>query len=326
MDSVEPAVADTGVWQPPAYADPESFVEQEVTVGSGPWAVPGTVALPRGEGPFPAAVLLAGGGPFDRDGTAGPNKNLKDIAWGLASRGVAVLRFDKATYAHRDRVAATPDFTPTDEYVPHAVAGIETLRGLAAVDGDRVYVIGHSMGGRFAPRVAAAEPAVAGLVVLAGDTVPIQWSMVRVIDHLTRVDPATAAALPTVELATEHAELVDSPELSPTTPSDKLPFGMPAPYWLDMRAYDPVVVAAALDIPMLFMQGERDYQVTVDADLAGWRAGLAGRPGVSTRTYPADDHMFFPGTGPSMPADYTRPHHVDPEVVADIADWMRSHG
>src|SRR5690606_21699277 len=138
MDSVEPAVADTGVWQPPAYADPESLVEQEVTVGSGPWAVPGTVALPRGEGPFPAAVLLAGGGPFDRDGTAGPNKNLKDIAWGLASRGVAVLRFDKATYAHRDRVAATPDFTPTAEYVPHAVAGIETLRGLAAVDGDRV--------------------------------------------------------------------------------------------------------------------------------------------------------------------------------------------
>ncbi|WP_280457802.1 alpha/beta hydrolase family protein [Nocardia carnea] len=284
MDSIESAVADTGIWQPPAYADPDSFVEQEVTVGSGLSAVPGTIALPRGEGAFPAAVLLAGGGPFDRDGTAGPNKNLKDIAWGLASRGVAVLRFDKITYTHRDRIAATPEFTPTDEYVPHAVAGIEILRGLATVDGDRVYVIGHSMGGRFAPRVAAAEPAVAGLVVLAGDTVPIQWSMVRVIEHLTRVDPASAAVLPTVATATEHANLVDSPELSPTTPSAKLPFGMPAPYWLDMRAYDPVAVAATLDVPMMFMQGERDYQVTVEGDLAGWRAGLAGRPGMTIRT------------------------------------------
>jgi dienelactone hydrolase len=322
MDPVESAVVDIEAWQPPEYADPAVFDEHGVTVGSGPFAVPGTITLPHGEGPRPAAVLLAGGGPFDRDGTAGPNKILKDIAWGLASRGVAVLRFDKVTYAHREQIAATPEFTPTEEYVPHAVAGIEILRGLPTVDDERVFVIGHSMGGKFAPRVAAAEPTVAGLVVLAGDTVPIQWSMVRVIKHLTEVDPATAAVLPTVEAATEHAKLVDSPELSPVTPAEKLPFGMPAPYWLDMRTYDPVAVAATLDLPMLFMQGERDYQLTIDGDLAGWRAGLAGRPDVTVRTYAADDHMFFPGTGPSMPEDYTHPHHVDPEVVADIADWL----
>lgn len=312
-------------WQPPEYADPATFDEHEVILGSAPFAVPGTVTLPRGEGPYPAAVLLAGGGPFDRDGTAGPNKNLKDIAWGLASRGVAVLRFDKVTYTHREQVAATAEFTPTDEYVPHAVAGIEILRGLATVDGDRVFVVGHSMGGKFAPRVAATEPAVAGVVVMAGDTVPLQWSVVRVIEHLARVDPAAAATLPTVAAATEQAKLVDSPELSPAMPAERLPFGMPAPYWLDMRAYDPVAVAAGLDRPMLILQGERDYQVTVDGDLAGWRAGLADRPNATIRTYAADDHMFFPGTGPSMPADYTHPHHVDPEVVADIADWLISH-
>lgn len=314
---------DLDAWQPPEYVDPALFDEHEVTVGSGPLAVPGTVTLPHGEGPHPAAVLLGGGGPFDRDGTAGPNKNLKDIAWGLASRGVAILRFDKVTYAHREQVAATPEFTPTEEYVPHAVAGVEILCGLQTVDDDHVFVIGHSMGGKFAPRVAtAAGSAVAGLVVLAGDTVPMQWSMVRVIEHLAKVDPATAALLPTVEAATEHAELVDSADLSPATPAAKLPFGMPAPYWLDMRAYDPVAVAAKLDLPMLFIQGERDYQLTIDGDLAGWRAGLSDRPEVTFRTYAADDHMFFPGSGPSLPKDYARPHHVDPEVIADISDWL----
>ncbi|ONF73162.1 hypothetical protein AVR91_0207790 [Amycolatopsis keratiniphila subsp. keratiniphila] len=311
-------------WQAPEYADPDLFDEHAVTVGSGAFAVPGTVAVPHGEGPHPAAVLLAGGGPFDRDGTAGPNKNLKDIAWGLASRGVAVLRFDKVTYAHRELVAATPEFTPTGEYVPHAVAGIEILRGWPTVDDDQVFVVGHSMGGKFAPRVAATGSKVAGLVVLAGDTVPMQWSMVRVIEHLTKIDPATAALLPTVEVATGQAELVDSPDLSPATPAANLPFGMPARYWLDMRAYDPVAVASTLDLPMLFMQGERDYQLTIDGDLAGWRTGLAHRPDVTFRTYAADDHMFFPGTGPSMPEDYAHPHHVDPEVVADIADWLRT--
>jgi dienelactone hydrolase len=310
------------MWRAPEYADPMVFTEWETTVGSGRFAVPGSVTAPRGAGPFPAVVLLAGGGPFDRDGTAGPNKNLKDIAWGLAGRGVAVLRFDKVTHAHPEAVAATADFTPTDEYVPHAVAAVGYLRDLPNIDADRVFVVGHSMGGRFAPRVAAADPAVAGLVVLAGDTVPLQWSLVRVVEHLGRADPAAAAGLPSVEIVTAQAELVDSDDLSPITPADRLPFGMPALYWLDLRAYDPAAVAATLDLPMLFLQGERDYQVTVTADLAGWRAALADRPRVTIRTYPAADHMFFPGEGISLPADYTRPHHVDVQVIDDIADWI----
>ena len=104
-------------WQPPDYADPAAFDEQDVTVGSGPLAVPGTLSLPRQGGPWPAVVLLSGSGPQDRDETIGRNKPLKDLAWGLASRGVAVLRFDKVTYAHgaegRRRTAASPWPTST---------------------------------------------------------------------------------------------------------------------------------------------------------------------------------------------------------------------
>jgi hypothetical protein len=73
---------------------------------------------------------------------------------------------------------------------------------------------------------------------------------------------------------------------------------------------------------MLIMQGRRDYQVTVDGDLARWQAGLAGRPDVTIRVYDADDHMFFAGAGKSAPADYERPRHVDAAVVADIAGWL----
>ncbi|MFD4432587.1 hypothetical protein [Nocardia sp. NPDC058497] len=63
-------------------------------------------------------------------------------------------------------------------------------------------------------------------------------------------------------------------------------------------------------------------QVTVDDDLARWRAGLDGRPKVSIRVYDADNHLFFPGTGPSTPAEYVAPQHVDPQVVTDIATWL----
>ena len=81
----------------------EKFDEQEVMVGSGPLAVPGTLSIPKLPRPCPAAVLLAGSGPNDRDETIGRNKPLKDLAWGLASAGVGVLRFDKVTFAHPRR-------------------------------------------------------------------------------------------------------------------------------------------------------------------------------------------------------------------------------
>ncbi|HEV2640656.1 MAG TPA: hypothetical protein VGX23_36365 [Actinocrinis sp.] len=95
-----------------------------------------------------------------------------------------------------------------------------------------------------------------------------------------------------------------------------------APYWLDLRAYNPVAVARTLDVPMLILQGGRDYQVTVADDLANWRTGLADRPNVTTRVYEADDHLFFPGTQPSTPAGYEPAQHVDPAVITDIADWL----
>ncbi|RSM99561.1 hypothetical protein DMB42_42460 [Nonomuraea sp. WAC 01424] len=308
-------------WTPPPYARRKRFDEHEVTVGAGALAVPGTLSLPRGRGPWPAVVLLSGGGPFDRDATSGPNKPLKDLAWGLAGRGVAVLRFDKVTHTHAAEVAADRGFTMSDEYVPHAVAAIRLLQGHPAVDAARVFVAGHSMGGKVAPRVAAAEPSVAGLVLLAGDTQPMHQAAVRVVRHLASLDPGAQAA---VEAITRQAARVDSPQLSAETPAAELPFGFSGAYWLDLRGYDPVAAAAALDKPMLILQGGRDYQVTVADDLAGWQAGLAHRTDVTIRVYDADDHLFFPGSGPSTPADYDRPQHVDAAVVTDIADWLAS--
>jgi hypothetical protein len=91
-----------------------------------------------------------------------------------------------------------------------------------------------------------------------------------------------------------------------------------------VRAYDPPAAAAALNIPVLILQGARDYQVTVTGDLSRWQAALAGRPGVTIRVYDPDNHLFFPGEGPSSPAEYEPAQHVDRQVVTDIAAWLTS--
>jgi dienelactone hydrolase len=317
--AAEPVAA----WEPPDYADPGTFDEQEVTLGTGPLAVPGTLSLPRRPGPRPAVVLLAGSGPLDRDETLGRNKPFKDLAWGLSSQGVAVLRFDKVTHAHPREVGEARHFTIVDEYLPHAVAAIRLLRARPALDAGPIFLLGHSLGGTVAPRVAAGERSVAGLVLLAAGTQPLHWAAVRQVRYLASLEPETAAASEhLIEAMSGQARLVDSPDLSPSTPASELPFGVPASYWLDLRAYDPVAAAAALDRPMLILQGGRDYQATVADDLGAWEAGLAHRPDVTVRVYPPDNHMFFPGAGPSKPAEYEPAQHVDRTVVTDIGRWL----
>jgi dienelactone hydrolase len=326
LQTAPPAAADAvAPWGPPDYAETSSFVEQDVEVGAGSLAVPGTLAVPSLHRPCPAVVILAGSGPNDRDGTIGRNKPLKDLAWGLASRGIAVLRFDKVTFVHPGEVTADPAFTVVDEYVTDATSALGILRADPAVDPGRIFLAGHSLGGTIAPRVAEFEPGIAGLVLFAAGNEPIQWAAVRQVEYLASLDPATAAAQePVIRMLTEQAKRVDSPELSPDTPSGGLPFGVPAPYWLDLRGYDPVGSARLFGKPILVLQGGRDYQVTVDGDLAVWRTGLATTPDVTFRVYPDDNHFFFAGSGPSMPAELDALQHLDLDVIRDVSRWITS--
>lgn len=308
----------------PPYGDESAFDELDVTVGTSNLAVPGRLSIPTGTGPFAAVVLLSGSGPSDMDETIGPNKPLRDVAWGLASRGIVILRFDKPTLTHGAALAPRSDLTVEQEYLEPAAAAIELLRSFVAeVDPERVFVFGHSLGGTVAPRVAAATPAVAGLVLLAGASQPLPATVLRQIDYLTRLQPPTTpAAQASFDLLRRQYTAAGDPDLSLATPRSLLPAGTPPAYWLDLRAHDPVATANAVPQPLLILQGDRDYQVTVADDLAGWERGLEDRAGVTVIRYPRADHLFFDGDGPSLPAAYFRPDHPIPAVVSDIATWI----
>ena len=92
-------------------------------------------------------------------------------------------------------------------------------------------------------------------------------------------------------------------------------------YFFDLKNYDPVAEAARLQIPLLFLQGDRDFQVTMK-DFGLWKAGLAGSQQASFRNYPALNHLFIPGEGPGSPAEYAKPGNVAPEVIDNITRWL----
>ena len=146
---------------------PDVFRESDVRVVSGSVSLRGTLTLPLGEGPFPAVVLLHGSGPQDRDETIGGLRPFQDLAQGLASRGIAVLRYEKRTKVYGKEMAAAGDITVKDEVLDDALAALGLLREAAGVDRRRLFVVGHSLGALLAPRIAVLDGAVAGVVLLA---------------------------------------------------------------------------------------------------------------------------------------------------------------
>ena len=155
-------------YTPPSYASASSYAETTPTVGSGEWALPATLTVPAGTGPFPAVVLVHGSGPNDRDETVGANKPFKDLATGLASRGIAVLRYDKRTRVHRARTAKLTGLTVREEVIEDVLEAVKALRAQPGIDSARVFVLGHSLGGMLIPRIASADPTIPGFIVMAG--------------------------------------------------------------------------------------------------------------------------------------------------------------
>ncbi len=275
--------------------------------------------MPKGAGPFPAVVLVHGSGPNDRDETIGPNKPFKDLAWGLATRGIAVLRYEKRTkQCPGQMMASMATLTVNEEVVNDALAAAEYLRGVSGIDPHRVFVLGHSLGGTVAPRIAARDPRLAGLILLAASNRNLADLMLAQSEYLAALDgtvaPEEAQALDELRQQVERVKALDFKE-------GEVILGAGKAYWADILAYDPVATAQSLTVPMLILQGERDYQVTM-ADFAAWKAGLADRSGVQFKSYPSLNHLFMAGSGQPNPAEYDVAGNVAREVVDDIAAWI----
>jgi fermentation-respiration switch protein FrsA (DUF1100 family) len=166
----------------------------------------------------------------------------------------------------------------------------------------------------------AGDHRLAGAITLAGSTRHLEDMVLEQLDYLASQeggDDKSGAAQR--EMLRNQAQQIKSLTLADSAKKTIL-IGAPPNYWLDLRDYDPVKLAASQSTPLLILQGGRDYQVTA-ADLARWQQ-IAGRKGVTIKQYPPLNHLFIAGTGPSTPAEYQRPGHVDEAVIADIAGWI----
>jgi len=302
-------------------APPAGVIEIETVVGAGTeFPLGATLTLPaaRVEG-VPGVVLVHGSGPQDRDETIGPNAPFRDIAWGLASRGIAVLRYEKRTEAHKGKMTG-PLITLEQETIDDAVTAMELLGKRKEIDGTRIFVAGHSLGGFALPDILARAPRAAGGILLAGASRPLDKMVVEQVRYL-----GSKRQAPQHEVDSQAGEL--EKEFGRVRSGDAKDgesiLGAPAFYWRDIFKRDPAARLARDPRPILALRGEKDYQVTA-ADLEGWKtaAAKAGKKNFESRTLSGLNHLFILIDGDSDGLDYQRPGRVDRGPLEAISSWI----
>ncbi len=304
----------------PDYANTESFTEIECTVGSDKWQLPATLTLPKGDGPFPIVVLVHGSGPNDRDETVGGNKPFRDLAWGLASKGIAVLRYDKRTKVYAQQYSEmVKSLTIKEEVIDDALAAIELAGTFEKIDKSKIFLLGHSLGGTVAPRIAEQTNSVAGVILLAPASRGLyivnalkQYEYLFSLDG--KIDEEEAKQIQ--ELKQEIERIQDR-----KVNESEIILGASKTYWEDLLEYDPLETAKSLKIPILLLQGARDYQVTLE-DFQMWQEALKEKDNVTFKLYPDLNHLFITGSGPSTPYEYEQPSNLSEQVIRDISEWI----
>ena len=253
--------------------------------------LPLVLTLPAGAtSATPVVVMVHGSGPLDRDETVAVNKPFRDLAYQLAAQGIATLRYDKRTFVYRDQRVENMD----DETVTDALCALT----YAHQRNQRVLLLGHSLGGMMAPIIASrTDVPLQGIIMMAAPARNLEQVVRQQLDYLR---PANAPAT--------YAE--DALELLRTQ----------SPHYL--QPYGQVEAAQLLPVRMLFLQGERDYQVPM-IDFRLWRQILGNRPAVTFHSYPKLNHLFLEGEGDSTPLEYSIEGHVPAYVVENIATFCR---
>ncbi len=285
--------------------------------------LPGTLTIPEGEGPFSAVILVHGSGPNNRDEEIMGIKPFKDLAEGLAKRGIAVFRYDKRTYVYGQEMAGDRQITLMDETVLDAAAAAMLISGQEKIDPSRIFVLGHSLGAMAVPAIreqlVKENLTAAGFIMMAPPARPLDTLMREQYTYLYSLLPEiTDEQQKAKDVLFEELDRLNDLE---NLPEDTMIAGAYVPYWKWLRSYDAVTEAEKITERCLILQGEEDYQVTME-DFGLWQEAFGDQPGWTLISYPGLVHTFTGGQKAEGAAAYGRPAHVDEQVIGDIAKFM----
>ena len=303
---------------------------EPIVVGQGTaYPLKGLLTLPaHTDGPVPAVVFVHGSGSSNMDEKVGKLTPFRDLAEGLARHGIASIRYDKRSFAHGFRMVMNKKvpITVKEETMEDAILATALLRQDSRIDPDRIYLVGHSMGGMLAPRIDAEGGNYRGLILMAGSTRKLEEIMVEQNNEVLADQKGLVRKLLEGQIGKLNRLFDGLYDLTDEEAKQKkVGGGTTLYYFKEMGSHPPADYLRALEKPILVMQGGKDFQVRADKDFAAYRELLNGKPNAAFRLYPNLNHAFVPAIYTDIAKakqEYNVERHIGEDVIADLAGWI----
>ena len=296
------------------------MLRETIVVGKGTkYPLKGILTLPENiSAPVPAVIFVHGSGASNMDEKVGKLTPFKDLAEGLASHGIASIRYDKRSFAHGFKLIKEKDVTVNMETIEDAVMATELLKADDRIDSEKIFIIGHSMGAMLAPRIDAEGGNYKGLILMAGSPRRLEEIMLDQNEEVLRTTKGVVHWIVKKQVAKLSAMFDGLYELSDEDAKKvKVGGGTTLYYFKEMGEHRASDYLENLEKPVLIMQGEKDFQA--------YQELLAGKDNVSFQLYEGLNHAFVPSIyGEIMKAkqEYNVEQHIGESVIGDIAQWI----
>ena len=286
----------------------------------------GLLTLPDDAGEkLPAVVLVHGSGASNMDEKVFALTPFRDLAEGLAARGVASVRYDKRTFVYGKQMKSQL-VTAREETVDDALLAAALLRRDARIDPDAIFLVGHSMGAMLAPRIDAEGGNFRGLVLMAGSPYRMEEIVVRQLKQAGGGKGGLMGAVVRLEDKIFSRKFDGLYEMSDEEAKKKKFAGSTTLwYFKEMGRKTAADYLNETEKPVLILQGGKDFQVLPDVDFARFQELLADRPNVEYKLYDELNHLFVKGIYNDIRKagkEYKVAQHMGAEVIDDIAAFI----
>ena len=309
------------------------MIKETIIVGKGTeYPLKGILTLPDDTStPVAAVVLVHGSGSSNMDEKVGKLTPFRDISEGLAELGIASIRYDKRSFAHGFRLIRdkSQPVTVKTETIEDAILATEILKKDKRIDAEKVFIIGHSMGGMLAPRIDSEGGDYRGLIIMAGTPRRLEEVMTD------QLEESLSAMSPLVRKLSEKSvkkltskfdglyNLTDEEAVKV-----KIGGGTTLYYFKEMGEPPVSYYLEKTDKPMLIMQGEKDFQAKADKDFALYKELLKDRDNVTFILYENLNHAFVDAIYDSVSMakkEYSTERHIGQTVIKDIAEFINNN-
>lgn len=279
--------------------------------------------------PVAAVMFVHGSGASNMDEKVGKLTPFKDLAEGLARHNIASIRYDKRSFVHGMKMVRDKSkvVTVKDETIDDAILATELLRKDSRIDSERVFIVGHSMGGMLAPRIDVEGGNYKGLIIMAGSPRKLEEIMIGQNEEVLQSTKGLVRWIVKKQLS-KIKEMFDGVyQLSDEeAKKKKVGNGATAYYFKDIGEHTIETYLDNLHKPILIMQGEKDFQASVDKDFNAYKQLLSDKDNVIFRLYENLNHAFVPSIyGNIMKAkqEYNIEQHIGENVILDIVNFIK---